>query len=244
MILPKPSDAIHKIQMYRLLKEILDNAYLSQNLYFKGGTCASMLNYLDRFSFDLDFDLKKGVNKNEARKKLDEIFRKLEFEIKDESKLALQFFLRYESQTGLRNTLKIEASDKYYQNNEYQKVYLSEIDRFAQCQTIETMFSHKLVALQDRFVNQGSIAGRDAYDIHHFFLAGYRYKAVLLEERTGKKSLDYFRELKKFIAFKVTDKVISQDLNTLLPFDKFKTIRNNLKGETLLFVEDEIRRLS
>ena len=57
MILLRPQDTIHKVQLTRLLTEILDNPTLSQNLYFKGGTCAAMLGYLDRFSVDLDFDL-------------------------------------------------------------------------------------------------------------------------------------------------------------------------------------------
>ena len=59
MILLRPQDTIHKVQLTRLLTEILDNSILSQNLYFKGGTCAAILGYLDRFSVDLDFDLTK-----------------------------------------------------------------------------------------------------------------------------------------------------------------------------------------
>ncbi|HIP71371.1 MAG TPA: hypothetical protein EYH05_08260, partial [Anaerolineae bacterium] len=49
--------AKHRIQLTRLLTEILDDPYLAASLYFKGGTCAAMLGYLDRFSVDLDFDL-------------------------------------------------------------------------------------------------------------------------------------------------------------------------------------------
>ena len=49
-------DNIHKAWLYRVLEAIASDQYLSSVLYFKGGTCASMLGWLDRFSIDLDFD--------------------------------------------------------------------------------------------------------------------------------------------------------------------------------------------
>ena len=53
-------------------------------------------------------------------------------------------------------------------SNVYETVRLVEIDRIATCQTIETMFANKLVALIERREKTGSIAGRDLYDVHHF----------------------------------------------------------------------------
>ncbi len=49
-------DNIHKAWLYRVLEGIASDKYLPSVLYFKGGTCASMLGWLDRFSVDLDFD--------------------------------------------------------------------------------------------------------------------------------------------------------------------------------------------
>ena len=57
MIDIRPEDIIHKSYLNRLLMEIIDRPVLSHNLAFKGGTCAAMLGYLDRFSVDLDFDV-------------------------------------------------------------------------------------------------------------------------------------------------------------------------------------------
>lgn len=48
--------------MNRLLIEIVDQPVLAHNLVFKGGTCAGMLGYLDRFSVDLDFDLRNNFD--------------------------------------------------------------------------------------------------------------------------------------------------------------------------------------
>jgi predicted nucleotidyltransferase component of viral defense system len=55
----RPQDILHKSYLHRVLAEIVDHPVLSQALAFKGGTCAAMLGYLDRFSIDLDFDVLK-----------------------------------------------------------------------------------------------------------------------------------------------------------------------------------------
>ena len=67
--------ARHEAYMYRLLIEVLDDKYLAINSFFKGGTCARMLGYLDRFSIDLDFDVKKSADKKKFRNKLYSIFK-------------------------------------------------------------------------------------------------------------------------------------------------------------------------
>ena len=243
MILPKPEDALHKAVMVRLLIHILDEPSLSQNLFFKGGTCALMLGFLDRFSLDLDFDLKKESGKEMARKNLKDIFKRAGFTIKEEAKDSLFFVLKYLSPKGKRNTLKISIVDNPAKQNTYGVFLLPEIDRFANCQTKETMFSHKLVALVDRFEKYKTIAGRDIYDIHHFFSQGFSYNKKVIEERRGIKTKTYFRQLIKFIEKRVTQKVLSEDLNYLLPSLKFSQIRKTLKAEVLMFLKDELKNL-
>ncbi len=234
----------HEIWMHRILKEILDNKQLSTNIFFKGGTCASMLGYLDRFSVDLDFDLNKNVDKDVFRKNLHNIFKQLNLEIKDESKTALQFFLKYKSEDGKRNTIKIELLDNFYKSNKYKAYYIEDIQRTAVCQTIETMFSHKLIASIDRYKKGGSIAGRDVYDIHHFFLKGYNYYQEIIEERRGVSLLKHLTELRDFIDKKITTKVIDEDINMLLDYKHFKSIRKHLKTEVIKFINNEIKKHS
>ena len=111
MLLPNPKDALHRAWLYRLLIAIYDNEYLSESLYFKGGTCAAMLGWLDRFSVDLDFDLM--VEKNEmskVRKEMEKIFKNLGMKIKDQSKNTPQYFLKYDAPKDFRNTLKIDVT--------------------------------------------------------------------------------------------------------------------------------------
>ncbi|MEF8846937.1 MAG: nucleotidyl transferase AbiEii/AbiGii toxin family protein [Candidatus Paceibacterota bacterium] len=240
----KKQRAYHKAQLYRLLIRIVDNDNLSDSIFFKGGTCCAMLGYLDRFSVDLDFDLEKGADKKGLREEFHKIFADLGLEIKDESKKALQFFLKYDSPPGERNTIKLEVIDNPYESIEYEPQYLEDIDRTVVCQTLESMFANKLVALIDRYEKRETIAGRDVYDIHHFFSRGYDYKEGIIKERTGKDALSYLRKLKEFIGDKITQKIIDQDLNFLLPNEKFQTIRKSLKEETLMLIAEEIKRIN
>ena len=247
MILPNPKDAIHKAWLYRLLSAIYDNSILASSLYFKGGTCAAMREFLDRFSIDLDFDYiveKKDLSK--IKSNLEIIFSDLGLIIKDSSKNVPQYFLKYPAtKESKRNTVKIDVTMPSLKSNQYEPVRLLDIDRIVFCQTIETMFANKLVALIDRWEKNNSIAGRDLYDIHYFFLSGHRYnKDVIIERRKNKDLKFFFQELINFIQKEITETIINQDINMLLPPQKFQKIRKILKQETLMFLNDEIKRLS
>jgi len=244
MILPKPEDAIHKAWLYRLLTEIYDDSLLANTLYFKGGTCAAMLGYLDRFSVDLDFDFAADKKDLPAvRKHLETVFRKLGLEIKDGSKVVPQYFLRYNALQNQRNTIKIDTTMPPPKSNAYETKEFREIDRMIPYQTIETMFANKLVAAIDRFEKNHSIAGRDIYDIHHFFIQGFSYNEKIILERTGKTADIFFKKLIQFIKDRITEKILEQDLNILLPREKFQRIRKILTRETLVFLNDELARL-
>lgn len=237
MILPKQEDALHKAQLFRLLTEILDSP-IAKDIYFKGGSAAAMLGFLDRFSVDLDFDLKPKADKKEIDKRLRKIFQSLDLKIYQKSNKSLFYILKYSAKPGLRSTIKLSLIDMAIKSNTYSAFYLSEIDRFAFCQTRETMFANKLVAVMDRYKKHKVIAGRDIYDIHHFFLSGFKYNKAVIKERTGKQPSSYFKELIKFIDNKVTDKIINEDLSFLLTHKKFQLIRKVLKRETLMFLKN------
>jgi len=243
MINPSQQRAYHKAQLYRLLIKLIDDPEISSNIFFKGGTCSTMLGFLDRFSVDLDFDLKKGSNKNKLRKKFYKIFDDLNLKIKDESKNALQFFLLYQAPEGQRNTIKLDILDNSFKTIDYHPQYLKDIDRMAICQTRESIVANKLVAITDRYKKRKTIAGRDVYDIHFFLSHGFDYRKEIIKERTNKSALVYLRELKIFVSEKITQKIINQDLNFLLSCKEFDSIRQTLKAETLMLIGDEIKHL-
>ena len=243
MIIPRREDAYHKMQLYRLLTAIIDAEKIATQLCFKGGTCAATLGFLDRFSVDLDFCLLGKADKKSLRLYFHQLFAGLNLAIKDESKTTLQFFLRYEAEPNQRNTIKLDILDQGCKANVCEPQYLPEIDRFMNCQTIETMFAIKLVAIMERFEKNGGIAGRDLYDIHHFFMKGYKYEPAVIRERRGIGVNKYLEQLIGFIKKHITQTIISQDLNTILPPDKFGKIRKGLKNETLMLLQDEFKRL-
>ena len=94
MLSPEQKRSYHKAQLVRLLINLVDNKIIAPKIGFKGDTCCSMLGYLDRFSVDLDFDLRKGANKELIRQELHQIFKELNLVLKDESQKALQSFLK------------------------------------------------------------------------------------------------------------------------------------------------------
>ncbi|MSU75793.1 MAG: hypothetical protein EXS55_04760 [Candidatus Magasanikbacteria bacterium] len=243
MIIPNKNDALHKSWLYRILERIADDPFLPAVLRFKGGTCASMLGWLDRFSVDLDWDYAGDTKQIVAtRVALEHIFATLGLTTKDSSKRGIQYFLQYPS--AGRNTIKIDTSFPLLAANHYAPQRLPEIDRILTCQTIETMFAHKLLALIGRSEAGGKIAGRDVYDIHCFFMRGYRYSADVIHEGSGLKVIDFLEKLSAFVDRKITDQIISEDLNYLLPTKQFQLIRKVLKREVLTLIRDELSRLT
>jgi len=239
----RPEDILHKSYLNRLLMEIIDRPGLAHNLAFKGGTCASMLGYLDRFSVDLDFDVLKNADEMALRNEFHHVFDYLGFKITGEFDKVLLFQLRYPNDPGKRNTLKVSGSNLLVKSNQYKVQYFPEIDRLMNSQIIETMFANKLVAVTDRYELHQTIAGRDIYDIHNFFIHGYSYHAPVIQERTGLTPKDYFGKLIDFIKEHVNQTIINEDLNTLLPANQFQQIRKILLPETLSLLTREQERL-
>jgi hypothetical protein len=252
------------------LIEIVDRPALAAQLVFKGGTCAAMLGYLDRFSVDLDFDLAShepeyrspchprgsrdpGTSaknwipdqvRNDTAPEDDTIrhefhhaFASAGVTLIKEFPSAPVFQVRYPNTPGKRNTIKVSVNTLLVAADHYQAQYFSEVDRLINSQTISTMFANKLVAVTDRYQKHQTIAGRDLYDIHHFFVQGFAYDEAVIKERTGLEPKAYFAQLIKFIKQHVTQTIINEDLNTLLPLEQFQQIRKVLIPETLALLE-------
>lgn len=244
MITLRPEDILHKSTISRLLMEIADQPVLAQNLALKGGTCAAMLGYLDRFSVDIDFDLMPAADEALLRQVFHQVFSQLALSVAQEFDNVLFFQLRYPSRPGKRNTLKVNVSNILVQANRYRVQYFPEIDRLLNSQTIETMFANKLVAVTDRYARHASIAGRDIYDIHHFFVQGYTYHGAVITERTGLNPGAYFAELIEFFKKHVNQRIVDEDLNSLLPNRQFQQIRKILIPETISLLENEKRKFA
>lgn len=237
MKLIRQEDLLHKFQLLKLLTGVVDNPILSQNIYFKGGTAATMQGLLDRFSVDLDFDLKSGADTVQLQHEFEKVFEDVDLKIENDNKKNIFYSLKYKSPVNDRNTIKLSVYEDIVKANDYKPVFLPEIDRLVNCQTIETMFANKLVAPIDRFQKHKDIAGRDIYDIYYFFSQGYRFKKEIIEERMKIDVDSYIKMLIDFIEKEINETVITQDLSNLLPNDKFQKIRKTLKQEVLIFLK-------
>lgn len=243
MITVRPQDVFHKVELLRLLTAMADDPLVAASVVFKGGTCASMLGYLDRFSVDLDFDLMPGASPRLLRKQFIGIFKKLHLTVKTESRHTLTFLLSYKSPPGQRNSLKLSILPQSAVANIAKPQYLPEIDRILVCQTIETMFANKLVAPLDRFRKYHTIAGRDFYDMHHFFLNGYRYEPKVIMERTSLPLPRFFTKLTDFVTRHLTQTVLDEDLNALLPEKMFRSVQKSVRTELLTMLTNEIHHV-
>ena len=237
MITAKKEDRLHEFQLIKLLTGVCDNEVLAQKLFFKGGTCAALAGYLDRFSVDLDFDLSPKANKAKVRGELEKVFKGLDFTIENNNQKTLYFTLKYKSPGIQRNTLKLSVFEEIVESNDYKPIYLAQIERLVNCQVIETMFANKLVTPVDRYQKHKKVAGRDIYDIYYFFFQGYDFKKEIIEERTGLNTSDYLDKLISFIEERVTEDILTRDLNLLLPYEKFKIIRKTLKNDVLMLLK-------
>lgn len=240
MELVKESDILHKIQLQRLLIAVVDDQYISQNICFKGGTCAEMSGFLDRFSVDLDFDIVGTLDEKIFRSNIDKITKKLGLVDDNKNKESLFFNFKYKAPQNQRNKIKFSFFQNLVVSNDYEARFLPEINRTVKCQTIETMFANKIVTVIDRYDRHDHIEARDIYDIYYFFSQGYNFKDEIIKERTGLEVEKYFKKLIDFIDKKVTQKMIDQDLNILLPLEKFTKIRKTLKQDTLLYLRNLI----
>jgi predicted nucleotidyltransferase component of viral defense system len=224
--------------MQKVLMAIADDNFLVSNIYFKGGTCAVMLGYLDRFSVDLDFDIKKDADRDMIDEHINKIFNNLDLKIDIKQKEKLFYTVKYKSKENFRSTLKLSISDDVCKSSVYKPYKFDLIDRTLMCQDLSTMFANKLVAPIDRFKIKKIIAARDIFDIHEFFISDYPINYAVIKERTGLEFKEYIKKLIAFIDKNVTEKIIDQDLNYLLDYDKFKKIRKTLKQDTLLYLRN------
>jgi len=234
--------AIHTSYMHRILIDIADDELLSQTLAFKGGTCAVMLGYLDRFSVDLDFDCFEEKKINLVKKQMLGVFDNHGLELKKKFDEVIMYELGYPNPKGKRSTLKVSVNTIPSPKNQVEIQHLPAINRYMNCQTIETMFANKLIAVEGRFIKWGSVAARDLYDIHHFFINGYRYSAEVVEDRSGKLMKEYLNWMIEFIPKHFNQQTIDEGLNHLLSYEIFRSLRKVLIPETISFLRDEMKK--
>jgi predicted nucleotidyltransferase component of viral defense system len=206
----------------QILQELFRDDEISAQLIFKGGTCLMLFYGLDRFSTDLDFDLRDGAGELNVEK-TDKILRKY-LDIKDSAKKANTYFWSGSYERGMQK-IKIEINRrKYPQSFDIQDLQGVSIPTMSKGK----MLSHKLCAITDR----RTIQNRDLYDAN-FMLhkALWEPDEEIIRLRTGMDTTSYYRKIAEFIDSKEIRKDVLFGMGEILD-DKQKTwVKNHLVDE-------------
>ena len=217
----------HEIIMKQILGDIFKHANLQGQLAFKGGTCLYIFYNLNRFSTDLDFNLKSDEFDSEE---ITNILKKY-LTINDYSSKRNTWFWLGSYEKGLQK-IKLEVSKREYPDKYINKNYFGIlIPTMAQ----EYMFAHKLCAITDR----KKLQNRDLYDAWFMFDKQWEPNTEIIRIRTGKSEPDYFRDLIKFIERKVDRHYILDGLGEVLDEKQKNWVRDHLVDE--LFFQLNIR---
>ncbi len=218
---------VHKKMMLRILADISGDAFLVNNLGFKGGTACYFLYGLDRFSIDLDFDsLDEGKDKL-VKEKLLALLNKYG-NVKTKTSIKLKYSDQYQS-------LKIDLSTRH-KNNQKNSYEVKDIVSGLSLKVLkkEDIFAHKLIALTSRgSEDQVVVANRDLYDINFFFKNMWKINEDIILLHTDKSVNEYLQYAIKFIEKNVNDKNILDRIGDLVDESKRNWIKKNLKKEVL-----------
>jgi len=220
---------IHKRMMLRILSDISGDAFLVNNLGFKGGTACYFLYGLDRFSLDLDFDSLDEEREELTRGKLLELLGKYGA-IKTKTSIKLKYSDQYQS-------LKIDLSTRY-KNNIKNSYEVKDVVSGVPLKVLkkEDIFAHKLIALTSRGIDKNGgqvVANRDLYDINYFFKKMWNFNEEIIFLYTGKKNNEYLRYAIEFIEKNVDETNILNRIGELVDEKKRNWIKNNLKKEVI-----------
>jgi predicted nucleotidyltransferase component of viral defense system len=206
----------------QILQEVFRDNELSAQLVFKGGTCLMLFYGLDRFSTDLDFDLREGV-KELSFDKMDGIVRKF-LDVKDSIVKRNTYFWVGSYQKNMQK-MKVEISRRDYpQSFDIQDLQGVSVPTM----TKGKMFAHKLCAITDR----RTVQNRDLYDAN-FMLnkVSWDPDEETIKLRTGMDTVSYYRELVKFIDTKAIRKNILFGMGEVLDDKQKIWVKNHLVDE-------------
>jgi len=230
---------IHKKIMLRILADIANDAFLVNNLGFKGGTACYFLYGLDRFSVDLDFDSLNEEKDELTRKKLLELLSKYGT-VKTKTSIKLKYSDEYQA-------LKIDLSTRH-KNNQKNTYEIKSIVSGISLKVLkkEDIFAHKLVALTSRGSSNDNevLANRDLYDIDFFFKKMWSFNEEIITQNTGKNINNYLEYAARFVRKNINESNILNRLGELVDDNKKNWIKKNLKEEVLkeLAIQIEVSR--
>lgn len=218
----------HEQVLKNILRDIYTNPNLQASLAFKGGTCLYMFYGLDRFSVDLDFNLRTGTFDDAA---LNAVIEKNLRVLDREHKRNTWFWLG--SYEKAFQKVKVEVSKRDYPDR-----YINQDFYGLTVPTMEPscMFAHKLCAITDR----KKLQPRDLYDAHFMFSKNFDIDEEIIRLRTGKMTKEYLVDLIPLIEEKVTTNNVLDGLGELLTDQQKDSVRATLKRDILFDLKSRV----
>ncbi|MDR1196707.1 MAG: nucleotidyl transferase AbiEii/AbiGii toxin family protein [Candidatus Nomurabacteria bacterium] len=207
-----------------ILKSILADIYkdneLAAQLVFKGGTCLMLFYGLDRFSTDLDFDIRAGASEVN-QKKLDDIIKKyIKIDRKESRKKRFGYTWAGSYEKGMQK-VKIDI-------NHRGRLGRFEVKNFmglsVPTMTVPDMFANKLAAILERKKFQN----RDLYDAYFMFMKMWSPNPALLKARTGLSEKKYYKKLAEFLENDEAQRNILFGLGAVLSSKQKAWVKNHL----------------
>lgn len=213
---------LHKRHLTTLLLEICKA--LDGKIAFKGGTCAMLFYNLNRFSFDLDFDILETLHKEDIDS-VKEILSKHGI-IKDFFDKRHTIFFLFNYKRDYPN-IKIEFNKRVWKHNSYKTIWFMGV----RMEIVDeaTLLTNKLIAITDR----KSPVPRDLFDAYYFLNLAFPISQDLIKERTGKEKQAYLKFLISFIGKHYTARNILQGLGEILGKDQKQWVKEELVRETI-----------
>lgn len=223
---------LHVPKHEQILKSILRDIYTSPSLQaslaFKGGTCLFMFYGLDRFSVDLDFNLRTGSLDDAL---LTEIIERHLRVIECTDKHNTWFWLG--SYEKAFQKVKVEVSKRDYPDRYINRDFYG---LTVPIMEPSCMFAHKLCAITDR----RRLQNRDLYDAHFMFAKDFEIDEEIIKLRTGKGIKEYFGELIDLIEREVTPSNVLDGLGELLTDQQKDSVRATLKRDILFDLRSRV----
>jgi predicted nucleotidyltransferase component of viral defense system len=200
------SKSKHQLVLKQLLREIFTDSELSAQLVFKGGTSLMLFYDLDRFSTDLDFDL-RGETKEIDFERLQRLAAS-QLTIKDWATKKNTYLLEGSYEIGMQQ-IKIEVSRRLYPQAITLQGFLG---LSIPVLSNEYLLAHKLCAITSR----KAILGRDIYDADFMFKRNWEPNAEIVRLRTGLSLPDYYKELLQTTSAPAVEKRLMLGLGEVL----------------------------
>jgi len=175
----------HLLVLKQLLREVYSDNELSAQLVFKGGTALVLFYGLQRFSTDLDFDLRNTVEQIDLSRL--SLLAERYLTIRDSASKTNTYLLEGSYESGMQQ-IKIEVNRRVYPQSFTLHNYLGmSIPILAR----EYLLAHKLCAITSR----RSVQNRDIYDADFMLKQNWQANPEIIQLRVGLAPTEYYAQL-------------------------------------------------